>query len=163
MKDDSQLAPTTENALALGWRGAQWSMGGGDYRTLVWYSATPAKPSKAEVDAVVAQLQGAPSEDTLQIISTATPSINAAYRIDPNQAQSISSIAANISATGKFPSGSASRRYADASGTLHIFSTTNFTNFATAVAQYLEAMQDGLAAIRSGSAPIWPTQPVTIP
>lgn len=88
----------------------------------------------------------------LQIVSTSTPSLNGTYGIGSAEQQNISGIAAGIASRNRLPGGGATFNYGDASGTLHAFNGPNFLNLASAVEDYLYALEQGSA----------PTQPITI-
>jgi hypothetical protein len=87
-----------------------------------------------------------------QIVSTGTPALNATYRIDQAQQQTIAGIATGIAARNRVPGGGADFNYPDIDGNLHAFTATNFLDFASAVEDYVYALSNG------GS----PAQPVTI-
>jgi hypothetical protein len=96
---------------------------------------------------------------TLQIISTGTPVLSGTYALSPLALDNINSVALYIQVNAAFPGGQSTITWPDASGGLHIFTTTaKFISFANAVANYVAALD--AAVLGAGTAP---TQPVTIP
>ena len=90
----------------------------------------------------------------VQINSSGTPAINAAYSIDPQTTAKVMALVLYIQANGRFPAGYSALPFPDASGALHTFtSPAQFVAFATALADYTTAVTLG------GS----PPTPVTIP
>ena len=90
----------------------------------------------------------------VQISSTSTSALNGTYAIDRLHQQLITSEQVYIATTGHFTNGQATRAWLDMNGARHTFpSTAEFTAFAEAVAQYVNALMAGQS----------PAQFVTIP
>jgi hypothetical protein len=90
----------------------------------------------------------------MQVASTAAPTLNGVYAIDPATQQKVQAISLYIAVNGKFPAGQMALPWPAGGGTLHQFQTTaEWQAFAT-------AMGDFVAAVDLGQTP---SQPVTIP
>lgn len=90
----------------------------------------------------------------IQIASTSTPALNGTYAIDATHQQLIAAEQLYILTKGTFTNGGATKPWLDMSGAAHTFpSTAEFTAFAEAVAQYIDALMVGTV----------PAQPVAIP
>src|ERR1700688_568043 len=90
----------------------------------------------------------------IQITSSATPALNGTYAIDAVHQQLIAAEQLYILTKGTFTNGGTTKPWLDASNVAHTFpSTAEFTAFAEAVAQYLDALMSGAA----------PSQPSPIP
>lgn len=99
------------------------------------------------------------------ITSTSTPALNGIYSIGPGNISDIQAESQFILICSEFTNGTTNAMpWSDASGGLHTFtSTSQFTAFAKAVAQYVSACKLALASASNGSAPVWPTNQATIP
>jgi hypothetical protein len=89
----------------------------------------------------------------VQIVSTGTPALNGTYAIDTPAQQNLSAVAAGIASRNRVPGGGTTFNYYDTAGNPHAFNATNFLNFASAVEDYVYALDEGQ----------FPSQPVTIP
>ena len=90
----------------------------------------------------------------IQITSTSTPALSGTYAIDATHQQLIAAEQFYILTKGTFTNGGTTKPWLDLSGVAHTFpSTAEFTAFAEAVAQYVDALMAGTT----------PAQPVTIP
>lgn len=85
-----------------------------------------------------------------RVVSTANPSLNDTYAIDPTSLATITSIATGIAARSRVPGGGATFVYPQMSS--HQFSATDFLNLASALEDYVYNLSNGLPV----------TQPVTI-
>lgn len=100
----------------------------------------------------------------INIISTATPTLNGTYAIDDISRMDIIAIETSLNAGKGFPPGGLSTlNFPDASGSPHTFSEANFTNFAAAVRDYYYAcvMASRMAAATK-TLPSYPNSSVTI-
>lgn len=97
----------------------------------------------------------APAPPTsVQVNSTSTPALSGVYAFDAVTQSKILAVSLYISVNGKFPAGQTSFPWPDASGAMHIFTTTaQFQSLASALADYATALD--LAQT--------PAAPVTIP
>jgi hypothetical protein len=94
----------------------------------------------------------------LQLVSEATPDLNATYAIDQVSRLDIIAIETGVNAGTGFPNGGSMFNYPDINGTLHAFSETNFREFAAAVREYVYALN----AVLAGSATSLPDPKVSI-
>jgi len=95
----------------------------------------------------------------LTIISTGTPALNAAYAVDRLSQMDIIAIETSINAGKGFPNGAAQMDYPDAAGMLHAFTEANFTDFASAVRDFVY----GCRSVIAGQSAQVPASSVTIP
>ena len=117
------------------------------------YATTPSGPCLTAAAAVAAALTARPT--TVLIASTGTPSLNAAYSINQSAQANIQAIAIYITVNGKFPLSLTAMPWYDASGAVHVFpNTATFLAFATAIGDYVTALQLGTTP---------PTPPLAIP
>lgn len=97
------------------------------------------------------------------INSTGSPAIDGTYALDQVSLGRITSEQVYISVTGKFTNGQTTRAWFDIAGAPHTFpSTTEFTAFAEAVAQYEDALITALAVGLAGGAWVAPAMPATL-
>jgi hypothetical protein len=95
-----------------------------------------------------------PPPTSVQVNSTSTPALSGVYAFEAVTQSKILAISLYISVNGKFPAGQTSFPWPDASGTMHMFTTTaQFQALASALADYATALDLGQT----------PTAPVTIP
>jgi hypothetical protein len=95
---------------------------------------------------------------TVDITSTATPTLNGTYAIDPVSRGNIIAVQTSINAGLGIPGGGTTFNYLDASNTPHAFTAANFTAFATAIRDYVYA----LTQVASGAVADLPATPLTI-
>lgn len=81
----------------------------------------------------------------LMVSSTATPTLNGTYAVDPLTQMDIIAIETSLNAGKGFPGGATTFNYADMSGAMHSFAETDFTNFAAAVRDYVYALKSVIA------------------
>lgn len=96
----------------------------------------------------------------LSITSNSTPSLNAVYSASPNTITYVNSEVVSILLNGTFTGGSSTLQWADITGTLHTFpSTDSFKAFATV----LGAFVNGAIQVEIGASTTLPSNSVTIP
>ena len=123
-----------------------------DPRFLAWQAA------RAATAAASTLLAGG-----LAVTSTGTPSLNATYPCDPVSQQLVTSDQVYIATTGKFTNGGTTRGWKDITGTLHTFaSPADFTTFAEAVAQFVDAVAAALDIALAGGSWVAPSNNATI-
>jgi hypothetical protein len=147
--DGANIPPDPRNAdfqAYLAWLGA------GNTPTL--YKAPAATPQSIYDAAMAAGIE---------ITSTATPTLNAAYAIDPTMQQRIQGIVAGITAGKGLPGGGSTFEWEDQSAIPHVFTSADFVNFAAAVENYVYGLIMTLAALKAGQPATWPTAAATIP
>lgn len=99
----------------------------------------------------------------VQITSTGTPSLNGTYALDINSRSNITAEQVYIATTSKFTNGGSTRQWPDISGAFHAFpSTTEFTDFAEAVAQYYDSLATAVAVVQAGGGWVAPSMPAAI-
>lgn len=81
----------------------------------------------------------------LEIVSSATPAINGTYACDQLSQMDIIAIETSLNAGRGFPGGAATINYPDVTGTMRAFTEANFTNFATAIRDYVYALRSVIA------------------
>jgi len=117
-------------------------------------------PAKADPRATLASLISAGA----QVVSSGTPALNGTYPIDPATQQQVASVALYIAVNGRFPAGQTSFAWTDVSGGSHLFaSTSEFQAFATALADYVAALNLAAKTLLAGGTASWPSEPVAIP
>jgi hypothetical protein len=124
-------------------------------------------PTAVVAAAGVTSMGNVPASDALpamlaagcQITSTSTPALNGLYPIDPATAARITAEQVMIQVSGKFTNGQTTRAWYTATGTAPVFTTTQFTAFAEAVAGYVDGIFAGVTAMAANSTPTWPAQP----
>lgn len=94
----------------------------------------------------------------LQIMSTATPSLDGTYACDALSQADIVAIETSLNAGKGFPGGATSFNYPDISGALHSFGEADFTDFAAAVRDFVYACK----AVISGQSATLPTATASI-
>ncbi|MGH6976700.1 MAG: hypothetical protein ACREED_06715 [Stellaceae bacterium] len=110
------------------------------------------------------RLDGAALAAGIAITSTGTPSLNGTYALDPQTRSNITAEQVYIATKGTFTNGLATKPWPDKSGALHTFQTTaEFTAFAVAVAQYVDALNTALLTAQQGGNPSWPSASVQLP
>ena len=125
-----------------------WGVAGG---ALV--AVTPPTPTLAQ------QAQAAISAG-FAVTSTSTPALNGTYACDDAHQARINRVQGFIAANGKFPNGLTSLPWPDITGAVHEFSSTaEFTAFASAVADYVMALD----AVIMGISTTLPPAKATIP
>jgi hypothetical protein len=98
------------------------------------------------------------------ITSTATPALNGTYPCDRSTQQDIVSEQVFIASESTFTNGGTTIAWPDITGTFHSFpSTTEFTAFAKAIGQYVQALKAALATAQAGGAYVAPSNAFTIP
>lgn len=100
---------------------------------------------------------------SVQVNSTANPSLDGVYAVDPASLQKIAQIATGIAARNRLPGGGTAFNYLDAAGNSHAFGASDFLNFAAAVEDYAYAVGQVLGAGGAGRATTWPATPIQIP
>lgn len=81
----------------------------------------------------------------LEIVSTGTPALNGVYAVNQLSQSDIIAIETSLNAGKGFPGGAVSLNYPDSVGALHQFSEANFTDFATAVRDFVYACRSVIA------------------
>lgn len=94
----------------------------------------------------------------IEVVSAGTPALNGIYTVDQLSQMDIIAIETSINAGKGFPGGATTLNYPDASGSLHTFSETQFTDFAAAVRDFVYACK----SVISGQSTVAPTSNVTI-
>ena len=99
-----------------------------------------------------------------QIVSTSTPALDGTYPLGDTTLIKMNGEQTYIALKGTFTSGQTTEQWLDISGNPHTFpSTSEFTAFGEAMAQYMDALQTALSAAEAGGQWQSPTQPVSIP
>lgn len=99
----------------------------------------------------------------ITITSTGTPALNGTYAVDPAAQSKITAEQVYIATTGKFTNGQTTRGWPDISGALHTFpSTAEFTAFAEACAQLVDAVLAAQEAALAGGSWVAPAATATI-
>ena len=124
-----------------------WTLGG-----------TLRRLTTAELTALATNAYNAAIAAGIQITSTSTSSLNGTYAIGPNNQTAISAVMTGIANGLGLPGSGSTFYYLDTSGTPHSFTADQFKAFATAVRDYLYALD--LFAAGHGSQP---SASVTIP
>lgn len=106
----------------------------------------------------LAQKAAALLSSGIAIASTGTAALNGTYACDTLSQSDIIAIETGLNAGKGFPGGSTSFGYPDATGAMHTFSETNFTNFAAAVRDFVYACR----AVIAGASTTLPAASVTI-
>jgi len=79
----------------------------------------------------------------LTVNSTSTPALDGVFAVDEQSQSDINAVSTYIVVNGTFPQGQATTYWADKSGSIHLFpSVSVFQAFATAVANYVDAIED---------------------
>jgi hypothetical protein len=99
------------------------------------------------------------------ITSTGTSALNGTYPCDKRTQQTIVSEQMYIASETTFTNGGTTLAWPDIAGTFHIFpSTAEFTAFAKAVGQYVQALNTAYATVQAGGgAWVAPSNAITIP
>lgn len=96
------------------------------------------------------------------LTSTGTPALNGTYSVAPNIQGQINAVVTYILLNSNFPGGASELPWPDASGTMHVFpTTTSFTNFASAVANFVA--QASIYGSSNGAIGSIPSNQITIP
>lgn len=107
-----------------------------------WSFAAPATPTLTPAQQATAALAG-----TLTINSTGSPAIDGAYAIDPATQGKIAAVEVYILKNSTFPGGATTYPWPMAAGAIVTFpSTTVYQNWATAIANYISALDIVIAA-----------------
>jgi hypothetical protein len=106
-----------------------------------WTFAAPLPPAGP----TLAQQAQASLVVGLAIVSTGTPALNGTYAVDQISQMDVIAIETSINAGKGFPAGATIFNYPDASGVMHAFSESNFTDFAAAVRDYVYALKSAIA------------------
>ena len=126
-----------------------WSYSGGTF------TAPPAPPAPTLAQQAATLIAGG-----LTITSTSKPALNGAYACDDARQARINRIQGFIAANSKFPNSLTALPWPDISGVVHEFpSTAEFTAFASAVADYVMALD----AVIMGISTTLPPAKATIP
>ena len=123
-------------------------------------SLVPPVPPTAAQLAATALIQSAQAALAagVAIESAGTPALNGTYAIDQLSQMDIIAIETSLNAGKGFPGGATSFNYQDASGAMHAFSESNFTDLAAAVRDYVYALKSVIA----GASTILPAAAATI-
>ncbi|MHB1305288.1 MAG: DUF4376 domain-containing protein [Acidiphilium sp.] len=113
-------------AVAVGWSYANGA-----------FSAPPAPPPPTLAQQATAALSAG-----LAITSTNTPALDGTYSCDDAAQARINRVAVYVQMNGKFPGGTSTIAWLDATGAQHVFSVAQFQAFATAVGDYVAALDD---------------------
>lgn len=119
-----------------------------------WTYATPSAFAAPSVPSpTLSQAAQAALTAGLAIASTGTPALDATYALDPATYTRIIAVSVYIIKNDTFPNSASTFAWPDATGALHTFpSTTEFEDFATAVANYIAAL-DLIVLSDGGSLP----------
>lgn len=98
----------------------------------------------------------------VQITSTATPTLNAIYDVDPVSLSQIAAISTGIAAGKGLPGGGSTFNYPDATGTMHSFTSANFLNFAAAIETFIYQFDQALVTLLGGGSASLPSSALTI-
>ena len=102
--------------------------------------------------------------DGVTITSTSAPALSGTYGIDTATIQNILAQQISIQTRQMFTNGQTSRQWPDVNGQPHTFATTaQFTSFAEAIGQYVDALANALAVCTAGGGWVPPTTSLTIP
>lgn len=93
-----------------------------------------------------------------QIVSTSTSTRNATYACDSQTWQEVAGVLAQIAAGLGLPGGGSTFNWPDVAGTPHSFDAAGFKALATALSNFIYALQ----AIMNSNSGTLPQQPVTI-
>lgn len=118
-----------------------------------WTFAAPSVPAPTP-----AQLASEALMAGLTITSTGTPSLNGTYACDALSQSDIIAIETSLNAGKGFPGASTTFNYPDASGVMHSFTATSFTDFAAAVRDFVY----GCKSVISGASTALPASTATI-
>lgn len=119
------------------------------------FAAPPAEPGPT-----LAQQAALLLATGLHVVSSATPTLNGTYACDDLSQMNIIAIETGLNAGKGFPPGNATTlTYYDMAGQSHVFNEDNFTNFATAVRDFVAACK---ACIAGGLQALPPAE-ATIP
>jgi hypothetical protein len=128
-----QLSPVPQ----MGWAAAE---AGG-----VWSFTAPAAPAPTLAEQAATALTAG-----ITITSTSNPALNGTYACDPNAQARIQAISLYGVVNSAFPGGGSTYPWLDTSGTPHTFpNVAAFQGFATAVANYVAALDFVLAGVSS--------------
>lgn len=133
-------------------KGGTYSSGlfGGTFNPPVPPAPTAAQQSASAISAGVS------------VTSTATPTLNGVYGLDPSSQSNVNATVTYILLNGMFPGGGSTMPWVDQNGVAHTWpSITEFKAFATAYANYVAAIS--LYAASNGSSGSLPSNQVTIP
>lgn len=123
------------------------------------WSGSAVLPPPAPSAPTLAQQAGAALGAGLAITSTATPALNGTYACDDAAQGRMNRVQGFIAANGKFPGGVSALPWPDMVGAIHTFpTTTEFTAFASAVADYVFALDQ----VAMGTSTSLPTAAATI-
>lgn len=148
----TQFTPPAGISLVIAGAGAAI---GGTYLNSTFSAPTPQAPTPAQ-QAAAAIAAG------VIVTSTATPSLNGTYGLDPTSQNNVGNTVISIMLNGTFPNGSSTMLWVDQSGVSHIWpSVTEFKAFATAYSSYVSAVD--LYAASNGASGALPSNSVTIP
>ena len=100
----------------------------------------------------------------ITIISAGNPALNGTYAVDAQAIQNIVAQQISIMTRSTLTNGLAVRNWADLAGTAHAFAATSqFTAFAEACGQYVDALAQALAVAQNGGGWVSPANSFTIP
>lgn len=109
---------------------------GWTYVAGVWAAPVVVVPAQTPADLAYSAMASG-----IQITSTSTPALNGTYTIDGIAQGRIASVSTYILVNGVFPGGLTEYPWIDMAGSPHTFpTTTEFQAFATAVADYVAAL-----------------------
>ena len=112
-----------------------------DYQAYLAWVAAGNTPTPVTV--TIQQSAAALLASGLAITSTSTPALNGTYPCDSNATAEIDAQVSSILLNGVFTNGATSIEWLDVSGAAHAFSVSNFKAFATAVAAFVTACDEG--------------------
>lgn len=159
-----KIGPNFANELAaVGLLGLQFSWGSDG--AFCWGETITAN-QKAAVERVYAAhdptkddpkaTYAAAIKSGLAIVSISSPELNGTYGIAPQDEINLTGLQVAVSAS-VFPG-----YCRDMAGTKHVLSAAQFTVLATAVLNYIAALDEARQAALTGASATWPTEPVTI-
>ena len=100
---------------------------------------------------------------SIEVTSTGTPDINAAYSLGSNALSQIGMVARDVAAGFGFPSGEATFQYPDAAGILHDLTEANIQDLYKAMRSQIASITSAVQTLALGGAAVIPSNAVTIP
>jgi hypothetical protein len=99
----------------------------------------------------------------LSITFTANSALSGTYPVDPTTQQNLASVSIYITVNSKFPAGQTTISWQDINGNPHSgFTTSQFQAFASAIADYVAAVDLARGVLGIGNPVNWPSASITI-
>jgi hypothetical protein len=142
---------------------------------VIWFAAQATAAEKLATRNVVNNFDpagpAATAEETyrakiaagLAMTWTVSTALNGTYSVGPDTVSHVSAEKTSIQSGGTFASGAATMWLVDMANTSHVFDTTQFTAFASAILRYVSILNNTYAQARAGQTVSWPTGAATIP